>query len=208
MEKPVSELPPEIAEVLDLGVVLGHNQALALVASRCSAAQAEGLWRLRQEGKFKRLTPHWRDFCSQYLKISGSEADRIIQHWEEFGPAYFDMAQITRVSAHVYRALAPSITDGALHMNGEAIALNVENAGKLAEAVAEMRRSLPPKQPARPLEMHERLAELDKRCTVLIAEFDEISRKERCGENWLQFTATLSRLTSALRRLELENGLE
>jgi len=52
MEKLSFELPPEIAEVFDLGMVLGQNQALALVASRCSAAQAEGLCRLRQEGKF------------------------------------------------------------------------------------------------------------------------------------------------------------
>jgi hypothetical protein len=208
METPVSGLPPELAEVLDLGVFLGHNQAFALVASRCSAAQAEGLWRLRQEEKYKRLTPHWRDFCSQYLKISGSEADRIIQHWVEFGSEYFDMAQITRIAPYVYRALAPSIKGGALHVNGEAIALNASNASKLAEAVAEMRRSLPPKKPSRPLAMPEHLAELDKRCTALITEFEEISRTERTGENRPQLTATLSRLASALKRLELENGME
>jgi len=207
MEKSVSELTPDTSEVLDLGVVLGHNQAFALVAGRCSAAQAEGLWRLREEGKFKRLTSNWRDFCSQYLRMSGSEADRIIQHWQEFGPGYFDMSQITRVSPQVYRALAPAIEGGALHVNGEAIAFSVQNAGKLAEAVAEARRNLPPKKPARPLEMHDRLADLDKRCTVLIAEFEEISRKERSGENWLLFTSVLTRVTSALGRLELENGL-
>jgi hypothetical protein len=31
--------------------------------------------------------------------------------------------------------------------------------------------------------------------------------KERCGENWLQFTAILQRLLAALDRIERENGL-
>ena len=40
-----------------------------------------------------------------------------------------------------------------------------------------------------------------------MAEFEEISRKERCGENWLLFTGVLSRLCAALRRIEAENAL-
>jgi hypothetical protein len=55
--------------------------------------------------------------------------------------------------------------------------------------------------------MHERLAELDKPCSAIIFEFEEISRKERCGENWLQFTAILMRCSPALARIEAENGL-
>lgn len=55
--------------------------------------------------------------------------------------------------------------------------------------------------------MHQRLAELDKRCTAMILEFQEISQKERHGENWLQFTRVLERLFSALQRINTENGL-
>jgi hypothetical protein len=39
-----------------------------------------------------------------------------------------------------------------------------------------------------------------------VAELTEVSRKERCGENWLLFTAVLSRLSAALRRIEAENA--
>jgi hypothetical protein len=55
--------------------------------------------------------------------------------------------------------------------------------------------------------MHERIAALDKRCTAILGEFAEISRRERNGENWLQFTSTLSRIHSGLGRIALENGL-
>jgi hypothetical protein len=40
METSNSELPAEVAELLELGSVLGQNQAFGLVAGRCSAAQA------------------------------------------------------------------------------------------------------------------------------------------------------------------------
>lgn len=140
--------------------------------------------------------------------MSGSEADRIIQYLEEFGPGYFDLAQLIRISAETYRAIAPSIREGALQVEGGAIALSVENARKLSAAVAELRRTIPKKERRRRVPaMHERVNALDRQCTVMIAEFRDISRLERCGENWLQFTSVLSRAISELRRVGLENGI-
>ncbi len=208
MEKWVSGLPAEAAETFDLGLVLGENHALNLIAGRCSAAQAVILRRLREERKYRLVTPHWRDFCIRCLRISGSQADEIIRLLDEFGSGYFEMAHLTRISPETYRAIAPSIKDGALHANGEVIEIKEENSLKVAAAVAELRRSLPAKKRrVRQLAMHERLAELDKRSTALIAEFAEISRKERQGENWLQLTGVLTRVVAALRRIEQENGL-
>jgi hypothetical protein len=206
MEDRVSELPAAMAEVLHLGLVMGQNQTFAVLAGRCSAAQAAALRRLREEGLYKSVNPQWGDFCSRYLKMSKAQANRIIQCLEQFGAGYFELAQLTRVSPETYRAIAPSIQDGVLHSDGEEIELNVDNSRKVAAAVADLRRALPKKQP-RPLEMHERVAELDKRCTAIISEFEEISRKERQGENWLQFTAALTRVATALRRIEQENGI-
>ena len=210
MNDSIPELPADVAESLDLGLLLGQNQTFGLVAGRCSAAQAASLRRLRQEEKYKRLTPRWRDFCAQYLRMSGSEADRIIQHLDEFGPGYFDLAQLTRISPAVYRALAPAIQNGALQVNGDAIPLSVENSRQLTAAVAELRNTIPKKskKAKAPRPMHERLADLDRRCTAFIAEFQEISGLERYGENWLQFTAILSRVQLAFQRLGLENGLK
>src|SRR5882672_8031577 len=120
MNQPISELPAGAADLLNLGILLGENQAFALMVGRCSAAQATTLRRLREEGKYKSVIPQWKEFCSTYLKISGTQANQIIQLLEEFGPGYFELAQLTRISAETYRAIAPSIKDGALHLNGDA----------------------------------------------------------------------------------------
>jgi hypothetical protein len=207
MKEPISEWPAESAGILDLGVVLGQNQAFAIIAGRCSAAQAAGLQRLREQRLYKSCTPHWEEFCAKHLKMSRGEADKIIRLWEEFGAGYFELAQLTRISAETYRGIAPSVKDGALHFHGESIELNAENSRKVVAAVAELRRALPAKKPAPQLAMHERIAVLDKRCAAILGEFAEISRRERNGENWLQFTSTLSRVHSGLGRIALENGL-
>jgi hypothetical protein len=208
MEKTMLELSGDSAGLLDLGVALGHNQAFSLVAGRCSAAQAAGLSRLRQEKKYLQCAPNWREFCSGFLKISGSEANRIISLWEEFGAEYFELAQLMRISPDCYRAIEPAVKDGALHHNGEAIEFDPENSRKLVAAVSELRTSAKPaKKAPRSLEMHERIADLDRRCTGIIAEFDQIARKESCGENWLLFARTLTGVREELSRIERENDL-
>lgn len=209
MDQLICELPAEVADALDLGQVLGQNQTFGMIAGHCSAAQAVTLRRLHDAEKFKLLTPRWRDFCAQYLKISGAEADRILHCLEEFGPRYFELTQLVRISPETYRAIAPALREGALEMSGDAIDLTAENSGKLAAAVAELRRTIPkkPKKRPRPLAMHERIAALDTQWTAVIAEFREISRLERSGENWLQFTSILSRALTELRRVGLENDI-
>lgn len=207
MRKSIAELPAADAALLELGLALGQNQAFAVVAGRCSAAQAAGLRRLREEKLYKRCTEHWDAFCAAYLKISRSEADRMIRLWDEFGAGYFEVSQLTRISAETYRAIAPSVRDGVLHFQGEPLELNAENSRKVAAAVAELRSALPAKKAARPIEMHERLADLDRRCTAILDEFRDISRLERNGENWLLFTTVLSRVYSVLGRIAMENGL-
>jgi hypothetical protein len=208
MEEPIPELPPEVKVALDLGMLLGNNQAFSLVAGRCSAAQAAGLKQLREEEKYKSVTPRWRDFCARYLRISGAEADRIIHLWNEFGAGYFELSHLTRISPDVYRAIAPSIRDGALHANAEAIELNVENSRRLAAAVAEVRQRIRLPKPAAALEPRERIAGLEKRALALLAEFESMVSSERHGANWPQVTAILGRVAFALRRLELACGLK
>ena len=89
MDKPIAELSDADAALLDLGVALGQNYAFAVVAGRCSAAQAAGLRRLREEKLYKRCTENWDRFCTTYLKISRAEVDRMIRLWDEFGAGYF-----------------------------------------------------------------------------------------------------------------------
>jgi hypothetical protein len=129
--------------LLDLGVALGQTHAFGLIAGRCSAAQAEAIRRLRDQRLYKRVSETWDDFCRSYLRISKPEADRTIRLLEEFGPVYFDVSQLTRISPETYRAIAPAIQDGKLHFNGEEIPLSPEHSRKVAAAVAEMRSAIP-----------------------------------------------------------------
>jgi hypothetical protein len=197
---------PGLAAALDLGSALGQSHAFGLVAGRCSAAQASCLHRIRTTRVYLHQSSCWRDFCSRQLGIDGRNADKIVHLWEDFGATYFELAQLTLISPDTYRALAPSISDGALHLNGEVIQLVPENSPRLAAAIAGFRRTIPAAQP-RQLEPHERLAALNERCDSIVAELRQFSKKERCGENWLQFTQVLSHLSAALHRLRLENGL-
>src|SRR5438874_1687410 len=53
------------------------------------------------------------------------------------------MAQLTRISPETYRAIAPAVKDGALHVDGEAIELNAESSRRVADAVSRFRRAIP-----------------------------------------------------------------
>jgi len=202
MENLFPEIPAESAGLLTLGVALGENVAFGVVSGRTAAAQAACLQRVREEKLFQALEPTWEQFCPKYLRISRAEADRTIRLWEEFGSGYFEMAQLTRISPETYRAIAPAVKDGALHVEGEAIELNAENSRKVAAAVSRLRRAIPGRTASRnPIE------DLHRRSIALVQEFEEIVRKERDGENWPRLTATLQLLRSELARIAAENGV-
>lgn len=194
------------AALLDLGVVLGQTHAFGVVAGRCSAAQAEGLRHLRDERLYKCCAVRWDEFCPKFLKISRTEADRTIQLLEEFGPAYFDLSQLTRISPETYRAIAPAVKDGALHVNGEAIPLVPENSRKVSAAVAELRRSL--EQLGSSMRIGHRITDLNKRCCEIVAEFAELARNPELAENRLLFTTALTSVCQELCRIADANGVK
>jgi hypothetical protein len=183
-QETVSDLRAEDAQLMELGFTLGQNHTFGMLAGRCSAAHAQGIRRLREEKLYKRCCGTWDDFCAKYLKMSRSEADRTIKLLEEFGPAYFELSQLTRISPGVFRAIAPAISDGVLHHNGEAIVLTSENSQKVAAVVAEMRSALP-KKPSKPSEPEQitlrRIQELARNCAGNLAELDKIARDEHLG---------------------------
>lgn len=197
MDEPILQSPAENAQLVDLGVVLGQTQAFGLIAGRCSAAQAAALQRLRQDKMYLRCAPHWDEFCRQYLNMSRAETDRIIRLWEEFGAGYFEVAQLTRISAQTYRAIAPSVKEGAIHFNGETIELNAENSRKVAAAVAGLRRGAA----KGPKPLGARLAELDKRCNALIAEILDMASAGLSIADQAHVRSLLLRTHSALAQL-------
>jgi hypothetical protein len=198
MENPFPEIPAESAGLLTLGVALGENLAFGMVSGRTAAAQAACLQRLRDEKLFQSLEPTWESFCPKYLKISRAEADKTIRLWEEFGSAYFEMAQLTRISAETYRAIAPAVKDGALHVDGEAIELNAENSRRVSAAVARLRRAIPNRTAAPETDPVEGLR---NRTLSLLGDFQKIARKERDGESWSRVAGVAEFLSVEFARI-------
>ena len=68
-------------EAVDLGKWIGRRQAFALVAGRCSAADAGCIRKMRLEKTYLTLERSWERFCRQHLGVSRAWADRIIGQW-------------------------------------------------------------------------------------------------------------------------------
>jgi len=188
-----NELAKPAAEgSLEAGILLGHTQAFAMIAGRCSAAQAVAIRHLREDRLYKSVTEKWEDFCASHLKMSKRNADQIIALLDEFGPKYFEIAQLTRISAATYRAIQPHIKDGALHHEGEAIALIEANSKKIAAAVGEIRRK---KAPAS--DLAHRFVKISERSKALVADYKRLAAEDRNREH-------RQRILGMLRWLSLE----
>ena len=132
-----------------LGRLLGRREAFSLIAGRCSAAEAESLRRLRDEKLYVGFARSWEEFCEQELKASRRSINRLIGYLEEFGPQYFDVVQMTRISPQQYRAIAAHVNEAGVNLNGEVVALLPDNRQKVADAVSELlqhSRTVPPQK--------------------------------------------------------------
>jgi hypothetical protein len=127
-------------DTLELGALLGRSQALRLIATHCGAADAQCLKAIKDGGNYKELGLSWEDFCTQYLGIHRSTAEDIIRRFEEFGPAYFKLAELMRITPAAFRQIesAVSTDDECLVVRGESIPINRENAQRLIEAVGQL----------------------------------------------------------------------
>jgi hypothetical protein len=123
-----------------VGLWLGRGQAFSLIANKCAAAQAECLKRLRQEGAYKSLGCTWEEFCRQHLGLSRSRADQLIRQLDEFGAAYFHLAEIMRISENSYRRIAGAIHDDCLEIGGELVPIAPEHAPRIRAAVLELQK--------------------------------------------------------------------
>lgn len=127
----MEELTPTPDHWLDMGACVGRQQAFAVIANKCSAAQALSLKQMKEAGCHEQLGLSWDDFCGRYIGLSRRQADRIIGQYNEFGEAYFHLSTLARISAEDYRALSGTVADNCIEIDGESVALIPENAGRI-----------------------------------------------------------------------------
>ena len=121
---------------------------------------------------YESYAPTWDEFCAERLAMTKRHVNRLISRLEEFGPQYFELSQLTRISPETFRAIAPHIHEDGLDCHGEVIALLPENASKLTAAVSKLR------APAEPPE----------------SGFEAISR---CGEELIAMVEGIGSCTTA-----------
>jgi hypothetical protein len=203
MEDLKTTLPADDEGEFALGLMLGSRKAFAAVAGRCSAADAECLRRIRDEKLYLRRAATWEEFCPSHLGLSRAHANRIIHHLEEFGPDYFEIAQLTRITPEQYRAIAPAIRERNIHIDGQAIALIPENSDRVVAAVAALRQAATPAA-APPSSAEERMTAIHRRFDQLAADYQELASSTLSLAEKSQVGAVLSNMLLVLHRLELQ----
>jgi hypothetical protein len=163
-------------EWIDAGAWVGRQQAFAVIANKCSAAQALCLKQVRETRLYEKLELTWEEFCKEYAGICRAQADRLIQQHEEFGDAYFRLSEIARISPETYRQIAGQVSDEGLEFDGGKLALIPENGPKIRAAIQTLRTQLKQardaSQPAAP-----GIVQLHMRLDAVIAELSKMARR-------------------------------
>jgi hypothetical protein len=163
-------------EWIDAGAWVGRQQAFAVIANKCSAAQALCLKQVRETRLFEKLGLNWEEFCKEYAGISRENADRLIRQHEEFGDAYFRLSEIARISPETYRQIAGQVSDEGIEFDGGKLALTPENAPQIRAAIqtlrAQLKQARDASQPAVP-----GIIQLQIRLDALIEEISRMARR-------------------------------
>jgi len=129
-------------ECIEAGIAIGRQQAFAVIAAKCSAAQALTLRNIKESRVYEALGFTWDRYCPEYFGISRVTADRIIHQLNEFGQSYFRLGELARITEGEFRQIASNVTDEAVEFGGESIPLTPENAPRIREAVRALRLQL------------------------------------------------------------------
>ncbi|HUI54158.1 MAG TPA: hypothetical protein VLY04_04255 [Bryobacteraceae bacterium] len=126
----------------DTGTWVGRQQAFAVIASKCSAAQAFALKQMRESRAHENIGLTWEEFCTRHAGISRERADYYIRQLDEFGANYFNLSQIARISPEVYRQIADKVQTDTIEVDGEKIPMTLSNASRIRGAIQRLRRQL------------------------------------------------------------------
>ena len=138
--------PVPVEAALELGKWMGRHQAFGQMAGRCSAAEIESLRQIREGKLYQSVNCNWEEFCTQHLRVSARTVERELANLRRFGPAYFTVRQLARISTREYAAIAGCITGEGVRVNGELVELDQENGEKVADAVKALLAQNPPSE--------------------------------------------------------------
>ncbi|MGO9254931.1 MAG: hypothetical protein ACLQU1_01305 [Bryobacteraceae bacterium] len=124
----MEEITPATLDPFEMGAWVGRQEAFAVIASKCSAAQALSLKQIKESRSYEKLGLSWDGFCQQHTGISHRHADRIISRYDEFGEAYFHLSSLARISPEGYREIIDNIMDNCLEIDGRQVPIIPENA--------------------------------------------------------------------------------
>jgi hypothetical protein len=188
-------------DVFDLGTWLGRKQAFAAMTGRCSAADAECLRTIRQKKLYRARGVTWEQFCAQYAGVSRALADDLIRRLEEFGPAYFHLTGVAKITPQAFRLIAPAVSEEGVQLGEEKIAFTPENAARIAAAVEELRiraEAQPKEEVATGEDRARSLARARKTLAEALAEVQRVSAFEM---DFMERQALRAALESAVRKL-------
>jgi hypothetical protein len=128
---------------VNIGVWIGRQQAFSLMRGCSTLAQARALKEVRESRIYEALGLTWEEFCRHYAGISKRYADRIIRQLDENGEAYFRLSEVARVGPETFRQIAGSVTAETIEIDGEKVALSVENGPRIRAAIQKLRTQAP-----------------------------------------------------------------
>ena len=115
--------------------------------------------------------------------------DKTIRELEHFGPQYFHLAAVARITPADYRLIAAAVTERGVCCDGETIPIEPKNAPRLTRAIEILlQRAAPPVKKeeaagARTLELAE------KRLRAAVAELERLSGMDLEPESHFQLRA-------------------
>jgi hypothetical protein len=124
----------------DLNRWLGRRDSYGMVASVCSAAEVESLRRIRDDKLYRGISPSWESFCATHLRANRRNIDRTIGYLKEFGPQFFRLTQLLKITPDQYRRIAPQVDEVAVRVNDSSIPLLPDHTEELSAAISEMLR--------------------------------------------------------------------
>jgi hypothetical protein len=190
----------------NLGTWLGRNQALGMMAGRCSAGFAECIIEIKDGKLYLATDDTWEAFCANRLGISRATADRMIRQYKQLGAGYSKLNSFVRIKPSEYRLIAAAVTEDSLTYNGETIPLEPGNSPQIARAVEALRGEIVPEPPPA-VTPDQSFAKAEKAVETALAEFSRLQTMDLDEEGRLRLLIAVETARDSLDKIRLSTTL-